>query len=140
MTLATSLPATHQSQGLRVLVVDDEALIRWSVGEGLAAEGHQVSLAGDAATALKIVAESRVPFDVAIIDLRLPDTNDLTLLAALRRLAPSTRIILMTAYGSPATRQGALQLGASRVVIKPLDIDDLAGLVADAHAASPLPG
>ena len=76
------------------------------------------------------------PFDVALLDFRLPDSNDLTLLARLRRLSPSTQIVLMTAYGTPEVVQGALDLGVFRVVAKPLDMNDVASLVTHAHAAA----
>jgi len=121
--------------GLRILVVDDEALIRWSLLETLTSCGHAVVEAGDAATAVQAVTAAAVPFDVVLLDFRLPDSNDLALLSRLRRLAPTTRIILMTAYGTPEILQAALDLGAYRVISKPFDMNDLAPLVRQAHAS-----
>lgn len=124
-----------RSATLRILVVDDEALIRWSLLETLTSCGHAVVEAGDAAGALRTVATAGVPFDVVLLDFRLPDSNDLALLSRLRRLAPATPIILMTAYGTPEILQGALDLGAYRVITKPFEMNDVAPLVRQAHAS-----
>jgi len=70
-----------------------------------------------------------------LLDFRLPDSEDLSLLASLRTASPGTRIILMTAYGSPEVVRGALELGAFRVVSKPFEMQDVARLVAEAAAA-----
>jgi two-component system response regulator HydG len=117
---------------LRVLVVDDEALIRWSLSETLSDAGHAVEEAGDGAAALRALDEHG-PFDVVVLDYRLPDSNDLNLLASIRRLAPRAAVVMMTAYGTPEVTSGALALGAYRVVPKPFEIRDLAALVTQAH-------
>jgi DNA-binding NtrC family response regulator len=124
------------SPPLRILVVDDEGLIRWSLVQTLSDSGHTTVEAVDGATAIRAVAEAPVPFDVALLDFRLPDSNDLMLLSRLRRLSPATQIILMTAYGTPEVLQGALDLGVFRVVAKPLDMNEVATLVTHAHAAA----
>jgi DNA-binding NtrC family response regulator len=118
--------------GLRVLVVDDEALIRWSLTETLSASGHAVEEAADGASALRAL-EDRGPFDVVVLDYRLPDSNDLNLLASIRRFAPQAAVVMMTAYGTPEVTSGALALGAYRVVPKPFEMRDLAALVTQAH-------
>jgi len=128
--MLTSAPAL-----LRILIVDDEVLIRWSLLETLSGCGHVVVEAGDAAGVLQAVTAAAVPFDVVLLDFRLPDSNDLALLSRLRRLAPATRIILMTAYGTPEIVQAALDLGVYRVISKPFDMNDLAPLVAQACAS-----
>jgi DNA-binding NtrC family response regulator len=121
-----------RSPSLRVLVVDDEALIRWSVSETLNDCGHEVVECGDAHCARGAVRAAARPFDVIVLDLRLPDSDDLSLLSSLRKIAPDSRVILMTAYGSPEVVSGALDLGAFRVVSKPFEIDDIARLVEEA--------
>jgi two-component system response regulator AtoC len=120
---------------LRILVVDDEALIRWSLVETLSDEGNEVVAVTDAESAVQVVTDAAVPFDVALVDFRLPDSHDLTLLSRLRRLTPATRIILMTAYGTPEVLQGALDLGAYRVINKPFEMNALSPLVTEAHAS-----
>src|SRR5689334_16545973 len=73
---------------LRVLVVDDEPLIRWCVAETLNQAGHTVMEAPDAAATLQLLGHRPAP-DVVLLDFRLPDSQDLRLLADVRRLAPS---------------------------------------------------
>src|SRR5690242_18145707 len=104
------------SPPLHILVVDDEALIRWSLVQTLSDSGHETVEAVDGATAVRAMSDASVPFDVALLDYRLPDSNDLALLTRLRRMSPATQIILMTAYGTPEVVQGALDLGVFRVV------------------------
>jgi DNA-binding NtrC family response regulator len=115
--------------------VDDEALIRWSLVQTLSDAGQLTAEAANAATALRAVSDASTPFDVILLDFRLPDSNDLTLLSRLRRLSPATQVILMTAYGTPEVVQGALDLGVFRVVAKPLEMNEVSTLVIDAHAA-----
>jgi DNA-binding NtrC family response regulator len=122
--------------GLRILVVDDEALIRWSLTETLSESGHAVEEAADGAAALRALDEHE-PFDVVVLDYRLPDSNDLNLLASIRRLAPQAAVVMMTAYGTPEVTSGALALGAYRVVPKPFEMRDLATLVTQAHLGRP---
>ena len=122
--MLTSAPAL-----LRILIVDDEALIRWSLLETLSGCGHVVVEAGDAAGVLRAVTAATVPFDVVLLDFRLPDSNDLGLLARIRQMAPTATVIMMTAYGTPDVTAGALTLGASRVLNKPFNMHDLEDIV-----------
>jgi DNA-binding NtrC family response regulator len=119
---------------LRVLVVDDERLIRWSVAETLADRGYLVVETGDACGARGAVGEG-VAFDVVLLDYRLPDSDDLGLLASIRHAAPGAQVIVMTAFATPEMVRGALDLGAFRVVTKPFELPAIADLVAAAAAA-----
>jgi DNA-binding NtrC family response regulator len=112
----------------QILVVDDEPLIRWCIAQTLGAAGHRVTEAQDAASALKALAIAPTP-DVILLDLRLPDSNDLELLTEIRRIAPSAAVVLMTAFGTPDVTAAALQFGARRVLNKPFDMRDLEELV-----------
>ena len=120
---------------MRVLVVDDEFLIRWSIAETLRAAGHQVTEAPDAASALTALETAPDP-DLVLVDFRLPDSNDLELLAKIRRLAPASSVVMMTAFGAPDVTAGALQLGACRVLNKPFNMHDLEEVVR-AHGQRP---
>ena len=119
----------------RVLVVDDEALVRWSVAETLSDHGFQVVESGDAQSARCAVRDATRGFDAVLLDLQLPDSVDLSLLRTLRVMAPNTALILMTAFGTPELVQDALHSGAYRVLDKPFEIEALANLVAEATAA-----
>ena len=133
--MSCSAAAAKNSRTLNVLVVDDEPLIRWSILETLEARGHQVTEARDAESALRAIADARQPLDVVLLDFRLPDSNDLALLAQIRRLAPTSQVILMTAFGTPELIDGAMNLGAYRVVTKPFEVHAIAALVQQADAS-----
>ena len=119
---------------LRVLVVEDEPLIRWSIAETLGDEGHTVMEATDAASAVRTL-ENEDGIDVVLLDYGLPDSNDLGLLAEVRRLQPESAVVMMTAHGSADMTERALALGAHRVVGKPFDMRRLESLVVEATDA-----
>ncbi len=121
---------------LRILVVDDELLIRWSLAETLSKSGHTVIEASDGATALRVLREQG-PVDVVLLDFRLPDSDDLTLLSNIRRLSPSSSVVMMTAYGTAEVTRDALDLGACLVLSKPFDLNDIPAVVASAHGTGP---
>jgi DNA-binding NtrC family response regulator len=116
---------TRNDSRLRVLVVEDELLIRWAIRETLTDAGHSVVEAENAESAVRALANSVEPIDVVVLDYRLPDSSDLALLAAIRRLSPRTAVVLMTAYGTADVSRRALDLGAFRVMHKPFDLRDL---------------
>ena len=116
-----------------VLVVDDEALIRWSVAEMLSERGYLVTEAGDGRTATAAVESAAEPFDVVLLDYRLPDSADFRLLERVRRMAPTSQVIMITAHNSPELAQRAAALGAFRVISKPFEVESLAALVDEAR-------
>jgi two-component system response regulator AtoC len=116
-----------------VLVVDDEALIRWSLSEMLGERGYVVTEASDARMAVAAIEKAEEPFDVVLLDYRLPDSADLRLLETVRRLAPSSQVIMITAHNSPELAQGATALGAYCVISKPFEVESLAALVNQAR-------
>ena len=120
---------------LHVLVVDDEPLIRWSVAETLTDCGYDVVETGDASGARSAVDDGQ-DFDVVLLDYRLPDSDDLGLLASIRLAVPDAQVIMMTAFGRPEVVNGALELGAFRVVNKPFEMQFIANLVTEAAGAS----
>lgn len=119
-----------------VLVVDDEPLIRWALREGLEGAGYAVLEAGTARETLDSLARATSPIAVALLDVRLPDSNDLGLLRRLRRLAPDCRVIVMTAHGTADLLAEALTAGAFDTISKPFDMARVVGLVRAAQHAS----
>src|SRR5438552_16710950 len=91
----------------RVLVVDDELLIRWSLGEALTAAGFLVAEGRDAAETLGALRDEANRPDLVVLDYRLPDSHDLGLLTTIRREAPAVPVILMTAHGTAEVVKGA---------------------------------
>jgi DNA-binding NtrC family response regulator len=112
-----------------VLIVDDEALIRWSVAESLEAAGYEVLEAGSAREALDWVEDRNAGITTVVLDLKLPDSNDLGLLRRVHRALPGCRIILMTAHGTPEVLEEALQSGAAYVLDKPFDMNRIVAAV-----------
>jgi two-component system NtrC family response regulator len=112
-----------------VLVVDDEALIRWSVTELLGERGYGVTEAENGRVALAAIQKAAKPFDVVLLDYRLPDSADLRLLERVRQLAPTSQVIMVTGHSSPELIQAAAALGAYCVIGKPFEVESLAALV-----------
>lgn len=121
---------------LRVLVVEDELLIRWAIAETLAHAGHTVIEAADGAAAIMALKNAAERIDAIVLDYRLADSNDLTLLATIRRLSPQSAVLMMTAFGTPEVKAGAVDLGVYEVLQKPFDMHDLEPLLRDACSAS----
>jgi CheY-like chemotaxis protein len=118
-------PARRDLAGVRALVVDDDAMSRDIVSRYAASWGIHVSTAQSAAEALSILqdsAEAERPYDVAIIDLRMPEIDGIQLAEKIRLdpiLAP-TRLVLVTAYDGPAQGQAAIRAGFSAYLTKPI--------------------
>ena len=127
---------TTAKRSLTVLVVDDEALLRWSIGELLRRSGYSVTEAMSANQAREAMTHTTAPIDVALLDYRLADSNDLQLLDEVRRRQPQSAVVVMTAHATPELVQASLERGAYCVLGKPFDLYQLEGLLADACQAS----
>jgi two-component system response regulator AtoC len=127
--------APKKSAPVSILVVDDEALIRWSLGETLTDLGYAVLEAGDGKGALAVLTNPPAPIAVVMLDYRLPDSKGLQLLAAIRNLSPDSRVVMMTAYGTPDVAAEALRLGAVCVLNKPIEMNDVPEIVSRARAS-----
>lgn len=98
--------------------------------------GYTVTEAEDGRTALAAIAKADEPFDVVLLDYRLPDSADLKLLERVRSLAPTSQVIMITAHSSHELAQGAEALGVYRVISKPFEVESLAALVKEAREES----
>jgi CheY-like chemotaxis protein len=103
---------------LRILVVDDDRMIRHVVAQRLLRDGHQVDQAGDGVEALARMGAA--PFDIVITDLEMPDMDGHELLVRLREEQPLVRSIVMTGWATQATLTACLEEGAFTFVTKPL--------------------
>jgi DNA-binding NtrC family response regulator len=128
-------PMALAARPFTVLVVDDEALLRWSIAELLRRQGHEVLEASTARQARDCLTETADGVDLVLLDLRLPDSTDLGLLGEVRRRLPDSVVLLMTAYAQGDVIEQALREGAARVLTKPFDMGDLEKLVADVYLA-----
>jgi len=130
-----SSPPQKKSPTVGVLVIDDESLIRWSLAQTLFDHGYSVMEAGDGKQALAVLRNPPEPVEVIMLDYRLPDTNGLQLLTAIRGISPDSRVVMMTAYGTAEVVAEAMRLGAVCVVTKPIEMEDVAVIVSRARAA-----
>jgi putative two-component system response regulator len=114
----------------RVLVIDDEAVIRMLVVEILEAAGHEVIAAESAERALGLLEESE--FDLIVSDVVMPGLSGLELLEIVRQRRASLPVVLVTGAGTSDTLSRALTRGAAGLVTKPFSHADLRQAVADA--------
>jgi len=108
----------------KVLVVDDERLIRWSVEQTLEKAGYDVETAADGVTAVRL-ARDESP-SLVLLDLKLPDADGLQVLRQVKELSADIQVVIMTAYADVGTAVEAMRLGAYDYIAKPIDFDNLA--------------
>jgi two-component system response regulator AtoC len=109
-----------------ILVVDDEALIRWSLTERLKSEGYEVLEADTGRRALEQLPEG---VDLVLLDYRLPDTDGVTVLRKIKEFDQDVLVILLTAYATVDTAVEAMKLGAYHFANKPFNVDEVAATV-----------
>jgi DNA-binding NtrC family response regulator len=111
----------------RMMVIDDEPMLRITIRDALAAEGYDVETAETGEKGLEMLAEKRV--DILLTDLRLPDRDGIRILKEVKALNQETEVILMTAYGTIDSAVLAMKEGASDYLTKPFSLDELLLLV-----------
>ncbi len=112
-----------------ILIVDDEALIRWSLSERLKSDGYDVLEADTGRAALERVVDG---VDLVLLDYRLPDTDGVTVLRKIKEIDQDILVVLLTAYANVETAVEAMKLGAYHFANKPFNLDDVAATVARA--------
>lgn len=108
----------------RILVVDDEATTRISLAELLRLEGYDVSIAASGEDALEVI-DRDPPFDLMVVDIKMPGMDGLQLTEAVQRRSPDTVIILLTAFGTLETAIQALRRGAHDYLLKPCPVSQI---------------
>jgi len=108
-------------------VVDDEPIVRSSVGCYLQAEGFQVDVAEGGRQALDLIRSH--PYGAVLLDVRMPGMDGIETLRELRRTLPSLPVVMMTAYADVATAVAAMKEGAAEYATKPFDPDELAAAI-----------
>ncbi len=111
----------------RILVADDEESIRWVLATALSGEGHTVEQVDGGDAALRRLRDDH--FDLALIDIKMPDLDGLSLLSKAREAGLSTPIVIITAQNTMANAIEAMKRGAYDYVTKPFDIEEVRRLV-----------
>jgi len=120
----------------KVLIVDDEEILTWIMSKTLAKDRkrYEVLVANDCSKALQIMDE--VPIDLVITDIRMPGMSGLDMIEEVRQRHPDTKVIVMTAYGSPEIQKEAINRGCLYYLEKPFKIEELRSLILDAIKVS----
>jgi DNA-binding NtrC family response regulator len=108
---------------IRVLVVDDEEIVRESLGGWLAKDGYTIRLADGGAAAIEALKGE--PFSIVLADLKMPGVDGLQVLEDARRQQPDAVCVIMTAYATVDTAVSAMKLGAYDYLVKPFDPEEL---------------
>jgi DNA-binding NtrC family response regulator len=112
-----------------ILIVDDEPNVRLTYRAALETEGLEVWEAPDGGAALRAMGEKQ--FDLAILDMRMPEVSGLELLEQMRQQGIQTPVVIITAYGDVPHAVRAMRLGAIDFLEKPLTPDALRSIVAE---------
>jgi DNA-binding NtrC family response regulator len=107
----------------RVLVVDDEERFRANLARMLTLKGLEVRALAGGREALAILAEE--PYDVVILDLRMPDMDGLQALAEIKKLRPETEVMILTGHASLDAAMEIIRLGGYDYLLKPCPMEDL---------------
>lgn len=111
----------NQNEPAQIMIVDDEALTRVSLLDALRLEGYDVYTAASGEEAVSLVAKQG-PFDLVILDLKMPGMDGLEVAERIRATSSDTIIILLTAFGTMETAIEAIRKGAHDYLLKPCPI------------------
>lgn len=117
----------------RVLVVDDEELMRGAVTRALTRAGYEIT-ACDGAQALEVLATTPTRFDVVLLDLSMPVLGGAACFRAARERDPALRVVLMSAHADAATVKPLLDAGARGLLPKPFAVPALVAAIERALA------
>jgi len=111
----------------KILVVDDEHLVRWSVCRLLEGEGFETVEASSGLEALEVLEKEEI--GLLITDLMMPEMSGIELIRRARAHDPALGILVITAVDSPGPIDSALEAGAAHTFTKPIPFDDLVGTI-----------
>jgi DNA-binding NtrC family response regulator len=107
----------------RILVVDDDETVRWSYLRSLEGTSCQVAAARDGEEALQTMEKN--PFDVVLLDMRMPGQDGLSVLRTIKQKWPDSEVVIITGYPTVDSAKQAVQLGAYDYVAKPVGPQDV---------------
>ncbi len=115
------------TRSLKILIADDEEIVRMTILEFLENLGHRVDEATDGRRALAAIQSA--DYDLALVDVRMPGLDGLAFLTASREVRPRLRVVLISGHGDPGMVEQATELGAARFLHKPFRLTELEALV-----------
>ncbi len=121
---------------IKILVVDDEHLIRWSLEQNLKKQGYEVLTAGSGEDALRIVREEQP--ELVLLDIQLPGISGLEVLEKIKDIDEETIVIMVTAHGGLETAVTAMRIGAYDYLNKPFNLDEMSIVIRKALETSDL--
>lgn len=110
-----------------ILVIDDQSDMGWIMSRIFHERGHKVIVSRSGKEGLKKFMD-RKDFDLVFLDIKLPDLNGFEVLEQIKKTSPGTKVIIITAFGSPEARQEALVRGAFAFLDKPIQIAEMTRL------------
>jgi len=116
---------------VKILIVDDEAIMRNLLLKILEKEGYQISVVGSAQEALDYIENTKV--DLVLSDIRMPGMNGFDLLRKIKAEKPDIAVIMMTGYGDTYTVKEALMNGADEYITKPFKNHEISLIVERAY-------
>jgi DNA-binding NtrC family response regulator len=114
----------------KILVVDDEGIVRTSCSRALSPEGYEVKLSQNGADAMRMLEEES--FDLVLTDLKMPDIDGIEVLKMIKERWPQTEVIVITGYQTVDTAVKSIKLGAFDYIEKPFTPDSLIAAVNNA--------
>jgi DNA-binding response OmpR family regulator len=115
--------SAHIQASAHILVIDDEPAARLSLAELLSLEGYEVTAAASGEEALERLPDG--PFDLAIVDLKMPGMDGLQVVEVLQEQSANTVIIMLTAHGTLETAVQAMRQGAHDYLLKPANVNEI---------------
>jgi len=114
----------------KILVIDDEAIVRASCDRALGNEGYEIKMASSGQEGLDFLEKE--PFNIVLLDLKMPDIDGIDVLNKITGTWPDTKVIMITGYSTVETAVQALRLGAYNFIEKPFTPDTLITAVKEA--------
>jgi heterodisulfide reductase subunit A len=121
-TGAIRMPEAERKK-FRILVVDDELVVRDSLKEWLEEEGFSVAMAASGAEALAVLESG--PFHLMLLDIKMPGMDGVEVLERAKALSPELTVLMMTAYATVETAVAAMKIGALDYLVKPFEVEAL---------------
>ena len=111
----------------RIIIIDDEEIMRNCLKDVLADDGFDVRALSNGEEGLRLFEE--ISFEIAILDVKMPGISGVEVLKTIKKISPSTEVVMITGYASVSTAVESMKLGAFDYLTKPFDMDQIKGVI-----------